>query len=146
VPLLALTYLRSNCFAHYVLRNMAAMLRCKGMALFTLLWAILSGPTAVCQAFSPSAGIEVVTFRRVHSFSSLAAHTQTSESSSSNIINDVLHSGSTRRNMIISSVAFITGASQVATKVNADVSDGNALPEGAQQFARTIKLKTDLKV
>ena len=46
--------------------------------------------------------------------------------------------------MIISSAALVV--SQVAVKVNADVSDGNALPEGAQQFARTIKLKTDLKV
>lgn len=33
-----------------------------------------------------------------------------------------------------------------ASPSRADVSDGNALPQGAQQFARVLKLKTDLKV
>lgn len=37
---------------------------------------------------------------------------------------------------------LITGASPA----QADVSDGNSLPQGAQQFARVIKLKADLKV
>jgi hypothetical protein len=38
--------------------------------------------------------------------------------------------------------ALVTGASPA----KADVSDGNALPQGAQQFARVVKLQTDLKV
>lgn len=40
-------------------------------------------------------------------------------------------------------------AATMATTVepaNADVSDGTSLPKAAQQFARVIKLKTDLKV
>jgi hypothetical protein len=52
-----------------------------------------------------------------------------------------------RRSIIVSSIALCVGFVTQGTMIaNADVSDGNALPQGAQQFARTIKLKTDLKV
>jgi hypothetical protein len=52
---------------------------------------------------------------------------------------------STRRSVFMTAIAtFVT--TQVALTSNADVSDGNSLPQGALQFARTIKLKTDLKV
>jgi hypothetical protein len=81
-----------------------------------------------------------------HSFSTLSAQKQPVDTSNIKMENDVQVSVSSRRSMIVSSVACITGASLFMTKANADVSDGNALPEGAQQFARTIKLKTDLKV
>ena len=44
-------------------------------------------------------------------------------------------------------IPFAAGAiSTMPEEVCADVSDGNALPEGAQQFARTIKLKKDIQV
>lgn len=117
------------------------------MCLATLGWMLVSGPAATCSAFSVMTGTEMVGLRCQRTLSSLHAHRQTPNLSNICIeSNDapLLLSAVSRRNMIFSSVAFI--ASQVATKVNADVSDGNALPEGAQQFARTIKLKTDLKV
>ena len=117
----------------------------------TLIWMMVAGPESLCSAFVPLAGLETVSVLRCkHSISSLTAHMQTAESPRALVGNDienhVLVSDSSRRTMVISSIAFVAGASQVATNVNADVSDGNALPEGAQQFARTIKLKTDLKV
>jgi hypothetical protein len=41
----------------------------------------------------------------------------------------------------------IAGALAFAPSVaRADVSDGNQLPQGAQQFARVLRLKTDLQV
>jgi hypothetical protein len=41
----------------------------------------------------------------------------------------------------------IAGALAFAPAVaRADVSDGNQLPQGAQQFARVLRLKTDLQV
>jgi hypothetical protein len=48
--------------------------------------------------------------------------------------------------IIATSGTFMTIATLAREPAIADVSDGNALPQGAQQFARTIKLKTDLKV
>lgn len=117
------------------------------MSLATLGWMLVSGPAATCSAFSVMTGTEMVGLHCQRTISSLHAQRQTPNLSNICIeSNDVpvLLSAVSRRNMIVSSVAFI--ASQVATKANADVSDGNALPEGAQQFARTIKLKTDLKV
>ena len=119
------------------------------MFLFANIWLLLSGATSICSAFSPLARPEMATFRNEHSFL-LAAHEHKFESSRASLMSDMesnlFVSTSSRRIMIVSCAAFVTGASQVVTKANADVSDGNALPEGAQQFARTIKLKTDLKV
>jgi hypothetical protein len=44
--------------------------------------------------------------------------------------------------------AAIVGAALVAGSLPsfADVSDGNALPQGAQQFSKMIRVKADLKV
>ncbi len=118
--------------------------------LVIFLWMLVSDPSATCSAFLTLAGRAVVTLRSEYSLSSVQAQKPTVESTriflASGSENDTLPPVSSRRNMITTSVMFVTGASQIATKANADVSDGNALPEGAQQFARTIKLKTDLKV
>ena len=116
------------------------------MFLVTFGWMLVSGPAASCSAFSVMVGKELVSSRCQHNLSWLPAHRQTPDLLKTNMENKVpvMLFVASRRHMIISSVALI--ASQVATKANADVSDGNALPEGAQQFARTIKLKTDLKV
>ena len=109
---------------------------------------LLSGHAATCSAFTTMAG--QVSSRCHSTLSSLPRHWQTPEISTVSLGVDrekktpVPQPATSRRKMIISSAALVV--SQVAVKVNADVSDGNALPEGAQQFARTIKLKTDLKV
>jgi hypothetical protein len=60
-------------------------------------------------------------------------------------LNTNVHAVSRRSAMIISPIVFFVAASQ-PQRTNADVSDGNALPKGAQEFARTLKLKTDIKV
>jgi hypothetical protein len=116
------------------------------MFLLALGWMLLSGPAATCSAFSAMAGMKIVGVGSQQSSTELHAHIQIPNLTKNYVESKVpvLLSAVSRRNMIVSSVAFI--ASQVATKANADVSDGNELPEGAQQFARTIKLKTDLKV
>jgi hypothetical protein len=44
--------------------------------------------------------------------------------------------------LLLASTALFTGS----VAANADVSDGNALPEGAAQFSRVIKAKPDLIV
>ena len=129
------------------------MFLCNGMIqmiIVTLMWLLVSGPTAICNAFSTFVGRGIVISRYEHSSPSLAVQRRNAVSSRISLgsvaDNNSVVSVSSRRSMIVSSVAMIIGVSQVATKANADVSDGNSLPEGAQQFARTIKLKTDLKV
>lgn len=129
---------------------MALFSRKLEMILATFLWMLASGPSATCSAFLMLTGGAAVTLRSEHSSSSVYAQKPTVEATriflASGAENDTLLPVSSRRNMITTSVMIFAGASQIATKANADVSDGNSLPEGAQQFARTIKLKTDLKV
>jgi hypothetical protein len=55
-----------------------------------------------------------------------------------------LHIALTRRAAMMI-VPIVVGV-KASTPAVADVSDGTTLPQGAQQFARTIKLKIDLKV
>ena len=52
----------------------------------------------------------------------------------------------TRRKAMIASLVVLSTSASPSQRAYADVSDGNSLPKGAQQFARTIKLKTDIKV
>lgn len=64
--------------------------------------------------------------------SKLAASSQENEFSRRNVIGAIFAAAST--SILVSRPAF------------ADVSDGNVLPQGAAQFARLIKVKTDLAV
>jgi hypothetical protein len=43
-------------------------------------------------------------------------------------------------------LAFVPAISLFPGISRADVSDGNTLPEGAQQFSRALRLKTDIQV
>ena len=55
-----------------------------------------------------------------------------------------------RRDFLVATT--VAGAGVAATILStpqaafADVSDGNTLPQGAQQFSRVIRVKSDLKV
>jgi hypothetical protein len=55
-----------------------------------------------------------------------------------------------RRQVVVETIKQFTPAAVLlgtsSLPVRADVSDGNALPQGAQQFARVLRLKTNLKV
>ena len=55
-----------------------------------------------------------------------------------------------RRQFINNSVVFLSSASigllSESSPAFADVSDGNSLPEGAAQFGRVVRAKTDLEV
>jgi len=46
----------------------------------------------------------------------------------------------------IAPAALLLASVSSLQPASADVSDGNALPQGAQQFANVVKLKTNLKV
>jgi hypothetical protein len=57
---------------------------------------------------------------------------------------------SERRQFLASSILWLSSASAAAiggaSPALADVSDGNALPEGAAQFSRVLRAKSDLVV
>jgi hypothetical protein len=54
---------------------------------------------------------------------------------------------SEKNRRLLFSSAIAGGASLVFTRPSlADVSDGNALPQGALQFSRLLKVKTDIAV
>ena len=64
------------------------------------------------------------------------------------LTNSQSHDGHISRRHLFEVVSLLMPAVLVvsASPARADVWDGNALPQGAQQFSRVIKLKTDLKV
>jgi hypothetical protein len=51
-----------------------------------------------------------------------------------------------RRRQLVGAAVLLPFIAAGTPPARADVSDGNVLPKGAQQFARVVKLKTDLKV
>jgi len=78
-----------------------------------------------------------------------ASHAFTTSSQSQNTRNVVLSAlrDEQSRRTFVSAAAIAVGASTLFTRpAFSDVSDGNTLPQGAAQFSRVLKVKSDLKV
>lgn len=82
--------------------------------------------------------------------SSLGLLCATAEALSSPQLNPPKNGAGVDRRESLAGIATSTlGASSLfldPLKANADVSDGNSLPQGAAQFARVVRLQSDLKV
>jgi hypothetical protein len=98
-----------------------------------------------CSFHAVFGGRGSLKFETFSSPSNCKQYSQLHESLDSSDTKTSIHAVSRREAMIVSLIAFSAAATQ-PQYANADVSDGNALPKGAQQFARTLKLKTDIKV